>query len=743
MCWVARAMIWVNLWVMARVELGPEIRAISGKLGNVVYQTQRGIQVVKSYQPRVSQPGTQKQQGIRAIWTEVTQAWRNLDADHRAMWAAYAKSKPLGLISEMTVGSRPLWKKLRGPLEAHSAFFRTNALLRYCGFSIVSEPPSDPSVPIVVLESVEMVNNERIHIKGHYEGMKAMGQAPAGAILFWVRPPDPCYAAIQHKINVSDEAGSFEFDIEAVEQWGRTLLVSQKPGDWHIQARAVRIDGQISAPSERWTVTSTAPTPPEFMYWREITVGEVSGTWYLFQVQIELTAENFDFSHVRQDGGDIRFYQNGQQLPYWIEVWDYENQFARIWVRLPMLEPEGATFVMKYGNPAVEREDDPHEVFEFFSHLDMTNKPVWTNAQNASGGWVLRNGRLRWEPEAGDQAVFVTIECTKNVETVENGTIRTRMRFTREEEKGKLGVVFRYKGIDEGYGVWVRPDEGVIIFAKLIGEWEWDPIVAAEFEAKRMRWIDLEVTFEGDHITVTVDEETLIDTHDNSITGDGAVGMLAARFPVEFDYFELVGHFLEEFDPPVTTSHRRSGYPTEEDMMKYDTVLALRSKSEEEPPKRATVLLWGESHPRSRTFRFRAKLDQPTQGSVKFGITRYIEANHYHSHMFIQRAGQEVTEIWLSNGQDALIWPLQQDYSGEWYTFEIRRRPRDGTQTDWTDFYIVETGELSTGDWTEDCGKMVILESDSREQYVHLDWVAVRKQPYSDPTVTVGEEHEA
>jgi len=733
---------------MARVELGPEIRAISGKLGNVVYQTQRGIQVVKSYQPRVSQPGTQKQQSIRAIWTEVTQAWRNLDADHRAMWAAYAKSKPLGLISEMTVGTKPLWKKLRGPLEAHSAFFRTNALLRYCGFSIVSEPPSDPSVPIVVLESVEMVNNERIHIKGHYEGMKAMGQAPAGAILFWVRPPDPCYAAIQHVINVSDDAGSFEFEIESVEQWGRTLLVSQKPGDWHVQARAIRIDGQISAPSERWTITSTAPTPPEFAYWREVQIGGVSGTWYLYQVQIELTSENFDFSHVRADGGDIRFYWKEMQLPYWIELWDYEAQHARIWVRVPVLDADGTTITMKYGNPALEREDDPYECFDFFEDFQVGSRPFWREVWETHVGnnFELRRGRLR--VEAGSRGVFHTIECTATVEEVTDGTIRTRTRYTAIEESGAWGVVFRWRSPDEFYAVLFAPAQEVVVLAKATGNWEWEAITAAEFTPGKSSWIDLEVTFEGNHFTVNVEGETLIDTTDDTFTEAGAVGCYAKWGTYEWERFELVGLFVEEFEPVVLRENKKpthmmpGWYPSPCDMMKEPTVLSVRTKDEGEPPRRAIILVWGEAHPRRRAFRFRAKLDKPTQGSVRFGIVKGNTAEDVHAHMFLHRAGQEKTETLATNGEDTLLWPLQHDYTGEWYTFEIRRRPRDGHQTDWTDFHVVETGETLHSDWTEEGDKMITLQADARDQYVHVDWVAVRKAAYQDPTVTVGEEHE-
>lgn len=97
----------------------------------------------------------------------------------------------------------------------------------------------------------------------------------------------------------------------------------------------------------------------------------------------------------------------------------------------------------------------------------------------------------------------------------------------------------------------------------------------------------------------------------------------------------------------------------------------------------------------------------------------------------------------MSDGQHTSITPFQQDYTGEWYTWEIRRHPADGLQAAYTNMCVIETGECIYGfGWDEEAAKMVILESDSREQYVHLDWVAVRKLPFQEPTVTVGEEHE-
>ncbi|HIQ02812.1 MAG TPA: DUF2341 domain-containing protein [Desulfurococcales archaeon] len=55
-----------------------------------------------------------------------------------------------------------------------------------------------------------------------------------------------------------------------------------------------------------------------------------------YQVRVELTLENFDYSKVRIDGGDLRFTDSDgvTLLPYWIEKWN-PGGTSIIWVKIP------------------------------------------------------------------------------------------------------------------------------------------------------------------------------------------------------------------------------------------------------------------------------------------------------------------------------------------------------------------------------------------------------------------------
>jgi len=106
-----------------------------------------------------------------------------------------------------------------------------------------------------------------------------------------------------------------------------------------------------------------------------------------FQISIELTASNFDYSKVNPNGSDIRFHDiRGNKLPYWIEEWNITGT-STIWIKVP---GQGTSQIdMYYGNPSATSESNGDNTFVFFddfegSELDTNkwsetyNYPVWT-----------------------------------------------------------------------------------------------------------------------------------------------------------------------------------------------------------------------------------------------------------------------------------------------------------------------------------------------------------------------------
>jgi len=78
-------------------------------------------------------------------------------------------------------------------------------------------------------------------------------------------------------------------------------------------------------------------------------------------VLVKLTSANFDFSHAKPNGEDVRFVDSDNQtlLNHEIELWDQAAQIAYLWVKVPQIDPYSATdFIYLYfGNPSAEAKD--------------------------------------------------------------------------------------------------------------------------------------------------------------------------------------------------------------------------------------------------------------------------------------------------------------------------------------------------------------------------------------------------
>lgn len=83
-----------------------------------------------------------------------------------------------------------------------------------------------------------------------------------------------------------------------------------------------------------------------------------------FQVKVELTTSNFDYSNANSDGSDIRFYDStGNELNYWVENWDTSGT-STIWVKVPTAGT--STIDMNYGNSVALSESNKNATMNFF-----------------------------------------------------------------------------------------------------------------------------------------------------------------------------------------------------------------------------------------------------------------------------------------------------------------------------------------------------------------------------------------
>ena len=136
-------------------------------------------------------------------------------------------------------------------------------------------------------------------------------------------------------------------------------------------------DMRVVASAEGWNLMDVQSlgffNKRNFRYQRVITITERSGSnWTDYQVPIELDSTNFNFSHTRSDGGDIRFTDTaGNLLPYWIESFDASAQTAKIFVKVPSLPANSSTVIyMYYDNPSASDASDGNMTFKTFDDFE-------------------------------------------------------------------------------------------------------------------------------------------------------------------------------------------------------------------------------------------------------------------------------------------------------------------------------------------------------------------------------------
>lgn len=98
-----------------------------------------------------------------------------------------------------------------------------------------------------------------------------------------------------------------------------------------------------------------------------------------YQIQIQLTPANFDYSKANLDGSDLRFYSpSGSPLSYWIETWNTTGT-STVWVKVPTAGT--STIIMHYGDSMASSESNGEATFLFFDDFSGTslNTTKWTD----------------------------------------------------------------------------------------------------------------------------------------------------------------------------------------------------------------------------------------------------------------------------------------------------------------------------------------------------------------------------
>ncbi len=121
--------------------------------------------------------------------------------------------------------------------------------------------------------------------------------------------------------------------------------------------------------------TSSNPQMSAWQYKESMSINNVNEEAFVdFQIPVDINKNHLGFwQNCRVDGADVRFIDSDDSslLSYYQEYFDYDNQEARFWVKVPDLSNlSNKTIYLYYGNAAAASLSSGSDVFTFFDDFD-------------------------------------------------------------------------------------------------------------------------------------------------------------------------------------------------------------------------------------------------------------------------------------------------------------------------------------------------------------------------------------
>src|SRR5690554_1357244 len=155
--------------------------------------------------------------------------------------------------------------------------------------------------------------------------------------------------------------------------------------------------------------TTTVIVKSRQMYSRKIflntspTGADIDGMVTDFPVLLRLRENNFDFNQVNENGSDLSFSKsNGTPLSYQIEMWDYYNSKADIWIKVDTVYGNDSTqfIAINWGDNSEADSSDGAAVFDTAAgfravwHLSDNKENVMDATANENNGLKQGNQAL-------------------------------------------------------------------------------------------------------------------------------------------------------------------------------------------------------------------------------------------------------------------------------------------------------------------------------------------------------------
>jgi len=197
-----------------------------------------------------------------------------------------------------------------------------------------------------------------------------------------------------------------------------------------------------------------------------------------YQIKIELTPSNFDYSKAKTNGEDIRFFdENDNLLNYWIEDWNGAGGVSTVWVKVTSSGTD--KIYMYYGHPDASSESSSSAVFDFFDHFDYSSESELIQVWNKYGSPVIELSDSKVtittseDGEHGGQHIFKNVGSSTLLNNIVEINVKRFPGGGYANHMAHIGSTSSSGGHAAGGWALLRhnpsPDGGIVVFGSNYG----------------------------------------------------------------------------------------------------------------------------------------------------------------------------------------------------------------------------------------------------------------------------------
>lgn len=238
---------------MARFIPGPLISAISGRVGQSIFTSYKGVGVIRQAPTSFYNPNSPAQQSARTAASYISQKWQELSDDDQSTWGDDPDGERRSAAKEhgLPKCSGSIFKGFTGPMSGFNLFLLRNYNRYSAGITNYTQILTNPALGVPRPEGLATVSAIVVNDSIIFSWTPITNVPTVNRLKLWIRSTD---ARIHSQLIATAPvfpAGSITITtVRGVSG----IPISIPPGKYQLQAKVTDINGRESVESEILTV---------------------------------------------------------------------------------------------------------------------------------------------------------------------------------------------------------------------------------------------------------------------------------------------------------------------------------------------------------------------------------------------------------------------------------------------------------------------------------------------------------